>query len=877
MCFALIFSISGQKVNLVLVLNKRNQIARSSILKAIEIHKPTFSKEKPLYTELQIEGSEDPRPAICSAIESALINDNTPSIIIDASSIIGSKNQENKARILARKLGIPTISIYERFGMAPNEWQNLNPFERQYLIPMNHPVPVIQTVSYALVMQNMMKNVAILYDNSFVSYVDNKTNFDETIKQLKQRKVSDFMVLASIPILNKLLPAMYENGMISYRYTWLLVTKDIGKLNCAHCNQSTIMFMSPRRVKKIEYDHKHELNLKRIPNSDELEAFFYYDLTRLMLQVIDEMISKAMWPKEITYPKCGEEMNDQQLEERAALKLASEINLEGFYGMFGRFVADDDGFSYQSLLLRLDKVYLWESPPYAYIKQAEYIASFPYGWKMYTTGFFGVEDIERVPKKYFSTVTAINPPFIMKRYNSIKRRIEFYGFCIELLDKIRLAIFNKTGEHFDFDIYEVGDGQYGIKKDDGNWTGLIGALQRKEAKIAVGPVTVMAERESVVDFTVPYYDLVGISLLMKKPISESHIFKFLTVFEGETWLSIFIMYLVSSIALYILDRLSPYSYNSNPRLYAGEPWKRKFDLNESLWFCITSITPQGGGEVPRNSSSKFVVAAWWFICFTLIAIYTGNLAAFLTVARLDPPIETLDDLSQQYRIRYSTVKGSFEEEYFVRRAYIERQFFLKWQKIAFGETEIDPRLRAEYSFWEYPISDKYQRVLTQMHLAKMPKTFEEGVRRVKKSQGANSGFVLLAESIKVKWMAYTSCKFIQSGNEFSRRPLALAVQENDKLRDLLSSAILQLLNERKLERMKEDWWNGNPEKKECENYRHHIEGISIRNIGGVFVIILIGIGVSLISYIFEKLWEFWPWKPGQLRVVTLNDKMREKF
>ena len=27
----------------------------------------------------------------------------------------------------------------------------------------------------------------------------------------------------------------------------------------------------------------------------------------------------------------------------------------------------------------------------------------------------------------------------------------------------------------------------------------------------------MAERENVVDFTVPYYDLVGISILMKKP------------------------------------------------------------------------------------------------------------------------------------------------------------------------------------------------------------------------------------------------------------------------------------------------------------------------------------------------------------------------
>ena len=29
--------------------------------------------------------------------------------------------------------------------------------------------------------------------------------------------------------------------------------------------------------------------------------------------------------------------------------------------------------------------------------------------------------------------------------------------------------------------------------------------------------SVMSERESVIDFTVPYYDLVGITIMMKKP------------------------------------------------------------------------------------------------------------------------------------------------------------------------------------------------------------------------------------------------------------------------------------------------------------------------------------------------------------------------
>ena len=45
----------------------------------------------------------------------------------------------------------------------------------------------------------------------------------------------------------------------------------------------------------------------------------------------------------------------------------------------------------------------------------------------------------------------------------------------------------------------------------------------------------MAERENVVDFTIPYYDLVGITILMKKPKVVPALFKFLTVLETDVW------------------------------------------------------------------------------------------------------------------------------------------------------------------------------------------------------------------------------------------------------------------------------------------------------------------------------------------------------
>ena len=37
----------------------------------------------------------------------------------------------------------------------------------------------------------------------------------------------------------------------------------------------------------------------------------------------------------------------------------------------------------------------------------------------------------------------------------------------------------------------------------------------------------MAVRENVIDFTVPYYDLVGITKMMKKPKVPTSLFKFI--------------------------------------------------------------------------------------------------------------------------------------------------------------------------------------------------------------------------------------------------------------------------------------------------------------------------------------------------------------
>ena len=59
-----------------------------------------------------------------------------------------------------------------------------------------------------------------------------------------------------------------------------------------------------------------------------------------------------------------------------------------------------------------------------------------------------------------------------------------------------------------------------------------------------------------------------------------------------------------------------------------------------------------------------VAGMWWFFTLIMISSYTANLAAFLTVTRMESPIESAEDLSKQHTIKYGTVLGGSTNAFF---------------------------------------------------------------------------------------------------------------------------------------------------------------------------------------------------------------------
>ncbi|XP_014235699.1 ionotropic receptor 25a-like [Trichogramma pretiosum] len=445
----------------------------------------------------------------------------------------------------------------------------------------------------------------------------------------------------------------------------------------------------------------------------------------------------------------------------------------------------------------------------------------------------------------YSVVTIPKAPFVMQ--SSVDGR--FSGLLIDLLNELARRL------RFRYKITVLGENEYGIMNDEGEWDGMIGMLKNGKADIGLAALSIMSERRRVVDFTEAIFPSVGISVLMRQPVVPTTLFRFLTILEVDVWLCIIGAYFLTSLLIWIFDAWSPYSYQNvvkNPKK-AGvdekdidDECKRIFSLRESLWFCLTSLTPHGGGEAPRNLSGQLVAATWWLFGFIVVASYTANLAAFLTISKFEKVIESFDDLVEQYKFSYSVVENSTTYRYFLRMRDIEMRFYEIWKDTTLNDS-LSHYERAQLAVWEYPLSDKFIRIFAALKQHGLLKSFDEAIERLEAPQ---SKFAFITEATDVKYRALTDCQYKEIGPEFAKKPYAIALQKNSNLTQAFNNAIYELFDNRWMQNVRTKWWEENPERKFCDTDELK-GGITIKSIGGLFIFIFIGIGLSLVTLIFE--------------------------
>ncbi|KAK0162799.1 hypothetical protein PV327_006545 [Microctonus hyperodae] len=412
------------------------------------------------------------------------------------------------------------------------------------------------------------------------------------------------------------------------------------------------------------------------------------------------------------------------------------------------------------------------------------------------------------------------------------------GYCIDFIKKLAEKM------NFDYDLVIPSDKTFGSKLANGKWTGVVGDLARGETDIAVGALTMTSEREEIIDFVAPYFEQSGILIVMRKPVRKTALFKFMTVLRLEVWLSIIGALTLTAIMIWILDKYSPYSARNNKRIY---PYAcREFTLKESFWFALTSFTPQGGGEAPKALSSRILVAAYWLFVVLMLATFTANLAAFLTVERMQAQVQSLEQLARQSRINYTVVANSSIHQYFENMNKAEDKLYKVWKEITLNSTSDE----VEYRVWDYPIKEQYGRIYLTILSVGPVKNVEEGFRKVVESE--NAEFAFIHDSSEIKYEITKNCNLTQIGEVFAEQPYAVAVQQGSHLQEEISRTILDLQSNRYFEGLSDKYWNKSANGK-CSD-ADESEGISIESLGGVFIATLFGLALAMITLGFEVIY-----------------------
>ena len=85
-------------------------------------------------------------------------------------------------------------------------------------------------------------------------------------------------------------------------------------------------------------------------------------------------------------------------------------------------------------------------------------------------------------------------------------------------------------------------------------SGMIGELIRREADVAIAPLTINSQRELVADFSKPFMS-VGISIMIKEPVKQRPgVFSFTNPLSMEIWMCVVFAYIGVSIVLFLVSR-----------------------------------------------------------------------------------------------------------------------------------------------------------------------------------------------------------------------------------------------------------------------------------------------------------------------------------
>ncbi|XP_067141027.1 glutamate receptor ionotropic, kainate 2-like [Centruroides vittatus] len=597
-------------------------------------------------------------------------------------------------------------------------------------------------------------------------------------------------------------------GMMTENHAYLITSLDFHTIDLEDFRYGYTNITGFRLVKteSQEYENLYKgLKRNRTNQSENIrtETALMYDAVKLFAMALQDLDAS----RTIDFPSISCENGVRGSDGTSIINYMKPISLQG---STGKVSFDSQGFRSSEFVL--DILHLTKE---GVVKIGHWTPEA--GVHIVRHDVSHVFDYDRIRNKTLRVTTVQNDPYVMLKesIDTLKGNDRYEGFCIDLINKLAEDL------NFNYEIHEAGDGQYGKKEND-EWNGMIRELMDGKADVALVDLTITSSREEVVDFTMPFMTT-GISILYKKSTTKvTTLFSFLSPFSMEVWVYVMGAYLGVSVTLFLVGRLSPYEWdNPHPCRQDDQVLENSFSLLNSMWFTIGSLMQQGSDVAPKAMSTRTIAGIWYFFTLIMISSYTANLAAFLTVENSVDPFTKAEDLVDQTEIKYGCVRSGST-----------KTFFEETQVPAYKKLGDVMKNNPDY----------------------LVDNNNHGVERV-----LQGNYAYFMESASIEYKKERECNLTNIGGLLDNKGYGIATQNGSHYRTILSNGILKLQEAGVLLQLRDRWWKqkrgGGRCSDESKKSSSNVNELGLGNVGGVFVVLLVGLGMATVVAILEFLWK----------------------
>ncbi|XP_057503942.1 glutamate receptor 2.9-like [Actinidia eriantha] len=385
--------------------------------------------------------------------------------------------------------------------------------------------------------------------------------------------------------------------------------------------------------------------------------------------------------------------------------------------------------------------------------------------------------------------------FIKVERNSETNEVVVTGFCIDVFKEV-MENSLPYAVPYEFIPFET---PHGI--NSGSYNDLVYEIFHEKFDAVVGDVTILANRSSYVDFTLPFTDS-GVAMIVKMDDDErKNAWIFMEPLTMDLWLATGAFFIFTGFVVWVLE------HRVNKE-FRGPPCKQ---VGIIFWFSFSTLVFAHKEKVISNLS-RFVLIVWVFVVLVLTSSYTASLTSRLTVQKLKPTVTNITDLiKSEHCVGYQ--KGSFVAGFLSSKGF-------------------HPSKLKNYSTLE-----EYDDALSR------------GIK--------NGGVAAIIDEIPYirLFLARYCTKYTLVGPIHKTTGFGFAFPKGSPLVPDISRAILNVTEGDKMIGIEEKWFGKEADCPEQEGTRVVSDSLMLDRFKGLFLVAGISSGSSLIIFVFMFLYE----------------------